>query len=151
MIGVLGKALRCLTDERWVPGLVQPAQREMDAEGPLPPPPIGLLQGHDSVGLNPRQLQGKLGNLVNAATYARIRDALASLPEADRPPEVDDSFRGLEARDHARIIPASEYVTISRRFLGIEPYITTVYPCHWAIDVGSDQARTCDQEHPVVM
>lgn len=52
MIGALGKASRCLADEWGVPAaqqaaiifpwLVQLAQRERDAEGALPLPPIGV-------------------------------------------------------------------------------------------------------------
>lgn len=75
---------------------------------------------------------------------------LASLLEAGRSPELNDPLGELEVRnfalapdrritgegsalvclraqpfDHARMMPDSEYVAMSRQFLGIEPYITT--------------------------
>lgn len=86
MIGALGEGL---ADDGGVlhaqqktaisPGLVQCAQGERDAEGALPPPPIKMLEGHNSVGLNTRKLPGNLGKLVNVATFASFRDPLGNL------------------------------------------------------------------------
>lgn len=91
-IGAIGEALRCLAkigegaaaQQAAVisPGFFQWAQGERGVEGALLPLPIGVLEGHDSAGLNPRRLQGNLGNLVNnAATFACFHGALASLPQ----------------------------------------------------------------------
>lgn len=158
MIGALGKVLRCLEDkresatratrDRHLPraGLMDTrTEGKKGAEDTLPPPLIGVLKEHDPAGLNPRLLQGKLAKLVNTSTFASFRGALDNLLEAGRPPEVDDSFGGIEARDfplerhrsmargaalvcmrvqpfdHARAIAASQYMPISRRFLGIKP------------------------------
>lgn len=110
MIGAL-EALRCLADNRGMsptqretinsPGLVQWSQGERDAEGALLLPPIDVLEGHDTAGLNPRRLQGKLGKMVNAATSTSFRDAPGNLLEAYRPPEADDPFGGIETSDFA--------------------------------------------------
>lgn len=87
------------------PGFVQWAQGDRNAEGELPPPPIGVLEGHDSTGMDPRQLQGKLSKSVNAATFDRFHDALLNLPETRRPPEENVSFGGGETRDFAHALP----------------------------------------------
>lgn len=87
MIGPLGEAPRCLADNGAVPpaqqeivispGLVQWVQGETEAEGELPLPPIGVLEEHDSPGLNPRRLQTKpslqrsLVSVLRLANYQR--------------------------------------------------------------------------------
>lgn len=84
------------------PGLVQWIQGEKGVEGALPPPPIGILEGHDSASLNPRRLQRKLGKLISTATFRSFRGALDNLPEAGKPPEADDPFGRIEILDFAQ-------------------------------------------------
>ena len=45
--------------------------------------------------------------------------------------------------DRARIIPASEFVSVGRRFLGIEEQLAARCPCCEATDVNTRHARTC--------
>lgn len=45
--------------------------------------------------------------------------------------------------DHSRTILESEYVSMPRRFLGIEPYTTLECPCCGAKDVDMHHARIC--------
>lgn len=119
------------------PGPIQWVQEEKDTEGVLPPPPIGVLEGHGSATLNPRWLEGNLGRVVNTAIFTRFRGGLANLPEAGSLPDADDSRSGIKTHDvalarhrsvtgsgapaclqvqpfkHARTISASEYVPMS--------------------------------------
>ena len=59
--------------------------------------------------------------------------------------------------DRARIIPASEFVSVGRRFLGIEEQLAARCPCCEATDDNTCHARTChragaqvNQHQPVV-
>ena len=45
--------------------------------------------------------------------------------------------------DPARIIPASEFVSIGRRFLGMEEPLAARSPCCEPTDVNARHARTC--------
>lgn len=106
MIEVLRKALRCLANEGGLlaarqetatsAGLVLWVQGERHAEEALPPPPIRVLEGHHSGGLSPRLLRGKLGKLVNFATFTRFRGALDNLAEAGKRPEAGGPFWGIK-------------------------------------------------------
>ena len=51
----------------------------------------------------------------------------------------------LRARstDYLRVIPATEFVGIGRRFIGIEKHVTVRCPCCDATDVGTRHSRIC--------
>lgn len=85
---------------------------EREAEGPLPLPPVGVLEKHGSAGLEPRRRQGKLGKLVNVATFASFRSALGNLVEVDESPGADDPFEGIETRD--AVLPRHASISMPR-------------------------------------
>ncbi len=112
-------------------------------------------------------MQGKIGKFVQRVQYDRYVASLDALPETGRPPGPDDPYGGVESRDmararqrsmagsgamaclrarpmdHARTIPASEFVLMGQRFLGVETYMAPECPCCGTQDADSRHARIC--------
>ena len=108
-----------------------------------------------------------LGQHVTRVRYQRYVASLDQLPEEAGPSGSNDVFGGIETRDlakarqrslsgpgavaclrarpvdPARIIPASEFVSIGWRFLGMEEPLAARCPCCEATDVNTRHTRTC--------
>ena len=108
-----------------------------------------------------------LGQHVTRVRYQRYVASLDQLPEEAGPSGSNDVFGGIETRDlakarqrslsgpgavaclrarpvdPARIVPASEFVSKGRRFLGMEEPLAARSPCCEPTDVNARHARTC--------
>ena len=108
-----------------------------------------------------------LGKLVNQGRHAAHTASLDLLPETARLPGPDDPLGGRETKtlakaryrsrqgagataclrarptDSLRVIPATEFVGIGRRFMGIEEHVAVRCPCCDATDVDTRHARIC--------
>lgn len=119
-------------------------------EGASGQPSEELLPEHDTETINSHKVQyklgklGKLGQQVNRVRCLRCAASLGQRPESARPPSENDVLRGGETRDLAetrqrslsrpgaiacsttrpvgssRVIPSSEFVSMERRFMGME-------------------------------
>ena len=126
-----------------------------------------MLAAHDAVTTNSRKAQQKLGRLVNQGRHAAHTASLDQLPDTAHPPGPGDPLRGCETKAFAKasyrslqgagataclrasptdslgVIPASEFVGMGRRFLGIEEHVAIRCPCCDAVDVDTRDARIC--------
>ena len=126
-----------------------------------------VLPAHHSETISSHKAQHELGQQVNRVRYQRYIASLYQLPEEAGPSDSNDVFGGTETRDlsksrqrslsgpgavaclgprpvdPARIIPASEGVSIGRRFLGMEEPLAAKCPCCEATDVNKRYAHTC--------
>ena len=127
---------------------------------------VEVLPAHGET-INSNKAQHKLGQQGNRVRYQRCDASLDQLPEEAGPSGSDDAFGGIETRylvkaqqwslpgpgvvaclrarpvDPARIIPASEFVSIGRRSLGMEEPLAARCPRCEATDVNTRHARTC--------
>ena len=160
--GVTKKAMPGIIPESWLEwGL------RVEAEQAPSPPEADMLAAHDAGTNNSRKAQQKLGKLVNQGRHAAQKVSIGKLPETVRPPGPDHPLGGSETRafakarhrslqgagataglrarptDSPRVIPASQFVGIGRRFLGVEERVAVRCPCCDALDVDTRHARTC--------
>ena len=129
------------------------------------PSDVEVLPAHDGETISSLKAQHKLGQQVKR--YQRYVASLDQLHEKAGPSGSNDVFGGIESRypakarqrslsgpgavaclrarpvDPVRIIPASEFVSIGRRFLRMEEPIATRCPCREATDVNTRHERTC--------
>ena len=100
-----------------------------------------ILPAHDAESTSPNKAQHRLGKLVNRVRYDRYVASLEQLPETSPPlgtgdPHGEKETRGFaKARqrsrdqvplppvDSSKVIPASEFVSAGRRFLGREEFL----------------------------
>ena len=130
------------------------------------PPEVVILAAHDAVTINSRKTPHKLGKLVDQvadmlrtqlrSTFCRRqhahRDRTTRWAEG-RPKRwrrlATGAFNGQEPphafgpTDSLRVIPATEFVGIGRRFIGIEEHVAVRCPCCDATDVDTRHARIC--------
>ena len=126
-----------------------------------------MLAAHDAVRTNSRKAQHNLGKLVNQGRHAAHTASLDQLTGTARPPRPDDPLGGMETKtlakarcrslqgagataclrawptDSLRIIPATEFVGIGRRFMGIEEHVAVRCLGCDATDVDTRHARIC--------
>ena len=145
------------------------------------PPETNMLAAHGAVTTNSRKAQQKLGKLVNQGRHVAHKPPLDQLPEMARPLGPDDPLGGSETRafakagyrsrqeagataclrarptDSLRVIPASEFVRIGRRFMGIDEHVVVRCPCCDGVNVGTRHIRICaragaqvHQYHPLL-
>ena len=131
---------------------------------------VELLPAHDAETISSHKAQYKQGQQVNRLLYQRYVASLDKLPEEAGPSASNDVFGGIGTRyltktrqrslsgpgavaclrlrsvDPARIIPASEFVSIARRFLGMEESLTARCPCCETTDVNMRHACTCHRQ-----
>ena len=124
-----------------------------------------ILPAHDAESTSPNKAQHRLGKLVNRVRYDRYVASLEQLPETSPPlgtgdPHGEKETRGfakarqrsqsgpgatafLRARpvDSSRVIPASEFVSAGRRFLGRKEFLATRCPCCGVTDANTRHAR----------
>ena len=127
---------------------------------------VEVLPAHDGETTSSHKAQHNLGEQVNRGRYQRYVASLDQLPEEAGPSGSNGVFGGIETRDLAktrqrslsgpgavaclrakpvdptRIIPASEFVSIERRFLGMEGLLAARCPCCKVTDVNTRHART---------
>ena len=127
---------------------------------------VEVLPAHDGETISSHKVQHKLGQQVNRVQYQRYVASLDQLPEEAGPSGSNDVFGGIDTRDfaktrqrslsgpgavaclrarpvdQARIISASEVVSIGRRFLGMEEPIAARFPYCEATDINTRQTRT---------
>ena len=126
-----------------------------------------VLPAHDAEAISSSKAQHRLGKLVNRVHYERYVSSLDQLP-VTRPQrdtseyQVEKKTRDLaKARqrsqsgsgataflrarpvDSASTIPASEFVTAEKRFLGIEEFLAARCPCCGEAEVNTRHARLC--------
>ena len=126
-----------------------------------------VLPAHDAETISSSKTQRRLGKLVNRVRCERYVASLDQLPETRPQRETGDSqgkkeTRGLaKARqgsqsglgatalirarpvESARTIPASEFVTAGKRFLGIAEFLAARCPCCGKAEVNTRHARLC--------
>ena len=141
------------------------SRRREDA--PPRPPEVDILTGHDAVTTNSWIAQHTLVELVNQDRHDAHTASLDELPETARPPGPDEPLGGREAKtlakagyrslegagataclraratDSLRFIPATEFVSIGRCFMGIDDNVAVRCPCCDATDVNIQHARIC--------
>ena len=126
-----------------------------------------VLPAHDAETNSSSKAQHRLDKVVNRVPYERYVSSLDQLPET-RPQRDTSKSQGeketrdlakarqrsqsgsgatafLRARpvDSARTIPASEFVTAGKRFLGIERFLAARCPCCGEAEVNTRHARLC--------
>ena len=126
-----------------------------------------VLPAPDAETISCNKAQYRLGKLVNRVHYERYVSSLDQLPET-RPQRDTSEYQGeketrdlakarqrsqsgsgatafLMARpvDSARTIPASEFATAGKRFLGIEEFLAARCPCCGEADVSTRYVRQC--------
>ena len=123
------------------------------------PPEVDILAAHDAVTPNSWKVQHKLGKLVDQGRHAMHTASLDLLPETARPAGPDDLLEGRETKtltkaryrslqgtgatarlrarptDSLGVIPATEFVRIGRRVMGIEEHAAVKCSCCDAADV----------------
>ena len=160
--GITKEAIAGIPPESWL-------EWGLGEEGsPTPrPPETDMLAAHDAVSTNSRKVQQKLGKLVNQGRHAARTASMGQLLERAHPPGPDDSLGRSETKafakarygslqgagataclwarptDSRRVIPATEFVGIGRRFMGIEEHVVVRCPCCDATDVDTRHARIC--------
>ena len=123
-----------------------------------------ILPAHDVESKSPNKAQYRLGKLVNRVRYDRHVDSLEELPETSPPRGTGDPHGEKETRgfakarqsqsgpgataflrtrpvDSSRVIPASEFVSAGRRFLGRKEFLATRCPCCGVTDANTRHAR----------
>ena len=126
-----------------------------------------VLPAHDAETIRSSKAQHKLGKMVNRVHYERDVSSLDQLPETRPQRDTSESQVEKETRDSAkarprsqsgsgatafprvrpvdsaRTIPASEFVTAGKRFLGIKEFLAARCPCCGEAEVNTRQARLC--------
>ena len=126
-----------------------------------------VLPAHDAETISSSKAQHRLGKLVNRVRYERYVSSLDQLPETRPQQDTSESQGEKETRDlararqrsqsgsgataflrarpvdSARTIPASEFVTAGKRFLGIEEFLAARCPCCGEAEVNTRHARLC--------
>ena len=128
-----------------------------------------VFPAHDGETISSHKAQHKLGQQVNRVRFQRYVASLDQLPEVAGPSGWKDLFGGIETSlrdlaktrqrnlsgpgavacsrarpvDPARIIPASAFVSIGRRLLGMAEPLAARCLCREATDVNTRHARTC--------
>ena len=124
-----------------------------------------VLPAHEAKTISSSKAQHRLGKLVNRVRYERYVSSLDQLPETRPQRDTGESQGEKETRDlakarqrsqsgsgataflrarpvdSARTIPASEFVTAGKRFLGIEEFLAARCPCCGEAEVNTRHAR----------
>ena len=123
-----------------------------------------VLPAHDAETTSSSKTQHRLGKLVNRVRCERYVASLEQLPEMTPPRGTGDPHGEKETKGFAkarqrkqpgpgataflrarpvyssRVIPASEFVSAGRRFLGMEEFQATRCPCCAATDANTRHA-----------
>ena len=126
-----------------------------------------VLPAHDAETISSSKAQHRLGKLVNRVHYERYVSSLDQLPETRPQRDTSGSQGEKETRDltrarqrsqsgsgataflratpvdSARTIPASEFVTVGKRFLGIKEFLAARCRCCGEAEVDTRRARLC--------
>ena len=120
-----------------------------------------ILPAHDAESTRSNKSQYRLGKLVNRVLYDRNVASLEQLPETSPPRGTGDPHGEKETRgfakarqrsrdqvplppvDSSKVIPASEFVSAGRRFLGREEFLATRCPYCGATDANARHVRLC--------
>ena len=142
---------------------------------------VEVLPAHDGETISSHKAQHKLEQQMNQVRYQRYVASLDQLPEEAGPSGSNDVFGGIETidlttarqrslsgrgavaclmarpEDSARIMPASEFVSMGRHFLEMEEPLAVRYPSAKRRIVNTRHARTChragaqvNEHHPLV-
>ena len=160
MHGVSEEAMVNIVPESWRDKAFRPGEQDTSGQSIAE-----VLPAHDAETASSNKTQYRLGKLAIRVRYDRYVASLKQLPETTPPrgtgdPNVEKETRGFEkarqrnpsgpsanaflrARpvDSSRVIPASEFVSAGRRFLGVEALLATRCPCCGATDANTRHAR----------